>query len=960
VTPRAGRLAACCLAVFVSWSSCATAQAGGGVPDQSPADGAAARTAGAQIDWQRDLARARALASAHERPLLVAINVDGESSSERIVVERYRDPGFVAATRGFVCVLGSPVRHNPRDADEFGRRIECPRFGQVTCGEHIALEPAIFDAFLAEPRVSPRHALIGPDGAKRFDLYYLFDMRELDRALLAAGRDLEPWPQARVEAADLARGDLVAWRALAADQSARACAQALAAFDALSDEAGARNALRAASESDPALALELCVAAIGRPGASRVLLFDAFRRAREAQRLPELCAWGRWLRESAPVRRAAEGLLVHAPELARPWSEAQLTLDELLARQWADDEAGRTWLLAILACGDAARRAAVERGLVAGLGEERMAALRDAVRVQGGPIDLVAALQASRLWSCMDLPPAESSTAPGASDPARDLAEAEAALDVAPDDPRAMARLASASLALARRRLESAQPGADLLLRDAQAWYARALAAGADFLALSADRARVAYLLGDFGEQARIAAEALRARQPADAPRGARLRGWLSATGGDFVLAAEDAAWAEDARWLADAGLRRAISAPMPGSEAAAALDPRDDAGSIARTLRAAAAVACSSRSGESDWLTLASAVRMWSGVSAEGAVLEAAVSRLPASNALRAALHDAGWRLGRVEWAVDVARRVARLHPPAGAPDDGVALWYLGSAELFHAEVLRRQLRVDEALAAATRAARAYEAAEAHAWLADSARAWRARSHLARAHALLQRREEVEAAEELVQAASIDAGTVAGGILGTRDGLDRDLPDAVDGVLEWRSGRASRVDGLQLARRLDDALADDAVATQVLSMLADALLREALRDDGREGAWAEFEHLVRDEDDPRTYWETRRGRVPTAAGDALMHQSLAVARLAVARSAGAESARRLLAQTLSVAAQREWSRGERALALPRLSEASSLLGRPVAELDEAGGRALLHALRSELGPARPAPRPGR
>ena len=41
-----------------------------------------------QIAWQRSLADARAIAAAQKRPLLVAINVDGESGSDRIVEEQ--------------------------------------------------------------------------------------------------------------------------------------------------------------------------------------------------------------------------------------------------------------------------------------------------------------------------------------------------------------------------------------------------------------------------------------------------------------------------------------------------------------------------------------------------------------------------------------------------------------------------------------------------------------------------------------------------------------------------------------------------------------------------------------------------------------------------------------------------------------------------------------------------------
>ncbi len=80
-----------------------------------------------QILWQRNLDDALALSKAEHRPLLVALNMDGESACERIVRERYRDPKFVASTRPFVCVIGTVFRHNPRDYDDEGRRIPCPR-----------------------------------------------------------------------------------------------------------------------------------------------------------------------------------------------------------------------------------------------------------------------------------------------------------------------------------------------------------------------------------------------------------------------------------------------------------------------------------------------------------------------------------------------------------------------------------------------------------------------------------------------------------------------------------------------------------------------------------------------------------------------------------------------------------------------------------------------------------------
>src|SRR5262245_11738025 len=88
---------------------------------------AAADEVAPQIAWQPDLDVATAIAKDEGRPLLLAFNMDGESASERIVREQYREPEFVAAANRCVCVIGSVYRHNPRDFDDQGRRILCPR-----------------------------------------------------------------------------------------------------------------------------------------------------------------------------------------------------------------------------------------------------------------------------------------------------------------------------------------------------------------------------------------------------------------------------------------------------------------------------------------------------------------------------------------------------------------------------------------------------------------------------------------------------------------------------------------------------------------------------------------------------------------------------------------------------------------------------------------------------------------
>jgi hypothetical protein len=69
-------------------------------------------------------------------------------------------------------------RHNRSDFDDQGRRILCPRFGCVTCGEHIAMEPKIFESYFQGNRTAPRHIGIGVDGKRLFDNF-------LDRGLSA-------------------------------------------------------------------------------------------------------------------------------------------------------------------------------------------------------------------------------------------------------------------------------------------------------------------------------------------------------------------------------------------------------------------------------------------------------------------------------------------------------------------------------------------------------------------------------------------------------------------------------------------------------------------------------------------------------------------------------------------------------------------------------------------------------
>ena len=127
------------------------------------------------IPWQRSWEDALAVSQESRRPILICVNMDGEIASEHYAGVRYRQPEIASIYEPYVCVIASVYRHTPRDFDEEGRRILCPRFGTVTCGEHIAIEPVLYEQFFDGQRISPRHIMIELDGSESYDVFYYWD-----------------------------------------------------------------------------------------------------------------------------------------------------------------------------------------------------------------------------------------------------------------------------------------------------------------------------------------------------------------------------------------------------------------------------------------------------------------------------------------------------------------------------------------------------------------------------------------------------------------------------------------------------------------------------------------------------------------------------------------------------------------------------------------------------------------
>ncbi|MFN9332402.1 MAG: hypothetical protein ACK6D1_07350 [Planctomycetota bacterium] len=879
------------------------------LPPPTAVAAAAAVDAGANVRWQRSLADAEQLARQHGRPLLLALNMDGESASDRIWFENYRDPVFVQASHRCVCVVGSVFRHNAVDHDRDGRRVECPRFPGITCGEHIALEPEMYARHLADgERVAPRHALVRADGGKAFDLSLCFDLDDVTRALVAAAPDQPAW---RADGAAPTRRDAAGRAALERELATTADGEALRdrlAALATSGDEGSRDALRAAL--------------------ARVPTLTANAAAHVVQQLQRTPGCGGLAMERAR-RVLAPGDLGVPPDFA--------ALLDAHDGRGTDD---RRWLAAEAAVhGDAptALAAAIRRAFrdVAVAAPDAYRDLTFAVAAateNDGPARLAAAAALARAEAVLprpgfvrrDPPPAEALYAR--------LQELDAQLARTPDDAQALAEAGIASLDLGR--LQEASPTAQtaLLLEDAAKYLDRALALDGQRLPWWIERARAAYQLQRFADQHRAAARALQAagyRWPLHADERARLL--------------QDPLGLDALRWLGDADARL-LAAELP-SDAAVGVQ------AIHTALLALALPAISPFGRGREWVSLASfagSLGLWR---EELALLLHAQTRLPADAEVRQAVYGALWRADLWAEAPRLAER--------GMGRDADARWWAGHAHVLVAEELRRRERPAEALAHYAAAEPHFAAAkQANPDYAASADSFVALTRLGRGHACVQ---GPQADRRAAAAHLLDAVRTGLDLAALRDGLGYDALDLVDKVLEWRQAGPSPVDGGELLARVVEAAATPTPFWA--SAVGDSLLREALRADGRNPERVEAETVDAGGKPIRALMG-----LPTALGDRYISGALAAGERAVAMPTAQDLDRRMCAQALLIAAERELARGRTngvAAAAQRAAAtiAHELPSPPPVAADAAGVAALrawLAPLRAQLGPARPRQRDGR
>jgi hypothetical protein len=255
--------------------------------------------------------------------------MDGEVFNERFAKSTYKDPAFIASTKGWICVVASPDRHTDKDYDADGNRIECPRFGGCTCSEHIQIEPELFRRYFNGTRNAPRHVGVTKQGAIVFDRFLDTSMQTAIDAIAKNAGDASKQPGASTDPAVLfGRRDALARRTLEAmwqrgDAAARR-ALMVAAADAGNEP---YDMLRAGlRDEDAEVAAKAALALAKRGGKDALIdLEDALARHPSGPVHDALVAR---IVELAKTDDAAKRLAAHlvapvAPtRIAAPWSNA--------------------------------------------------------------------------------------------------------------------------------------------------------------------------------------------------------------------------------------------------------------------------------------------------------------------------------------------------------------------------------------------------------------------------------------------------------------------------------------------------------------------------------------------------------------------------------------------------------------------------------------------------------------
>lgn len=143
----------------------------------------------AGIDWQPDLKAALSRASAENKVVFVALNMDHERANDQMVEVHYKDAEICRLAERTVALFGSRFDHD-------SKARPCRRAGVVTCAAHMAVEKAVRREVLpgefTGEVIAPQHLFLDGEGRILLSVPYQITPGEMEWCLVTAIRKLEP------------------------------------------------------------------------------------------------------------------------------------------------------------------------------------------------------------------------------------------------------------------------------------------------------------------------------------------------------------------------------------------------------------------------------------------------------------------------------------------------------------------------------------------------------------------------------------------------------------------------------------------------------------------------------------------------------------------------------------------------------------------------------------------------
>ena len=142
--------------------------------------------ASSDIHWERSLEAALARAKTENKPVFVAVNMDGEKANDRLVATVYRNAKVRALSERTVNLIASRDDHGS----------SCKRFGGIACADHQKVEQAVRARYLKPNKqgfiIVPQHLFLDPQGEVLLSVPYLISAEELRWCLHTALNKVDP------------------------------------------------------------------------------------------------------------------------------------------------------------------------------------------------------------------------------------------------------------------------------------------------------------------------------------------------------------------------------------------------------------------------------------------------------------------------------------------------------------------------------------------------------------------------------------------------------------------------------------------------------------------------------------------------------------------------------------------------------------------------------------------------